>query len=292
MQFKANIAEIKKPHDLEVKGQHISNLSISLDNISANIYLVVELFKVSPVFSWQYLNFSHISSSKGWVSKEDFKSHFRDLGYSTSSIYKIIHSLEKKGLLVKGRNGAYTCIGRNRIVRKNGGRIVRIPVNILLSKQKFLQHIFLQSALLLQQRYRYAKNKANQKKESYVISDLVQKTSISSTRIGVSFSKIAEFLGVSKTYAHKQIRHLQKKQSIILTKIPIKRFFENYKDFVKSNVMLFYQVSNNRVTIFHKLSSTYPQELSDLGVNNWNYSTPKGAGCPALNIDSNKILIG
>jgi len=228
---------------------------------------------------------SALSQDRGWVNTSEFIDNF---GRSRATAYRRLNQLAKimtkSGPLVH-RAANKTVIRSKFLLGTHEKYRINFSLAILSDILAFKKHYVLQSALMLQQRFRGGHSSSIKEKVSYSILDLreIPVVEICPTRlknkVGAAFSKIAESTNLSKSYVHSLISEYQEHQRVLIKKLPWWRFKKAWNGIVQREVKLSYEYSskNKVASIFYTLPSTYD-------FNNKDYSSRKDYS------KSNKLL--
>lgn len=177
-----------------------------IDNyLVLNIDLVTDFTRKGKVdLLWAYACMSYFMRGLGYYNKakliKDFSKFMGSI--SKATIYRILKSLKTEKLL-REEKGILYIVGKKALKAKLGistKNAFRVKKEQLTDKKRFKETLITQTALLLQKRFRYAFKDIREKAESLAKRDRIQKLAHIPDRkekVGVSYSKVSEFLGMS-----------------------------------------------------------------------------------------------
>lgn len=197
-------------------------------------------------------------ANKGFVAKQSFVDSLIAKGYSRAKAYRVI-ALLRKHVLFKQRGPNLIVKGKQKLRTDKSRTAICFDAKDIETVESFNRNILLQTALRIQAAFRYAFRKANQRKQSFKLTDEVETKYLSTNKIGCSFSKMASELGISKTYSHSLLRSLQSKNTKLLHVLSYKEFVrKGLKNLVISMPEKYtWRLKNKLIYVSLKLSSSY-----------------------------------
>lgn len=222
---------------------------------------------------WAYCVSSYMMRGMGYYDKSKFIKDFSDLtSKSNKTVYRQISNLLKEGL-IKDKKGVLYITGKKEIksnLKINSKNCIRIQENILKDIVSFKKICVSQTALLLQRRFRYAYSNLKENTESLFKKGAIQNLKALPDRkekVGVSLSKIAEYLGISKSTVKNLLSGSSKKRYANKVRTI---FYREAKEmfnsgFFTKNYMYSWGINPNKkgtYILFYKLSDVYTFDTS------------------------------
>ena len=212
---------------------------------------------------WAYAVCTYLMRGLGYYKKDEFINRFSEFtGRSIKSIYRYMANLKEENLITE-KKGVYYIVGKKALRSRLGissKLCIKYSGEILKYWRAFKAQAIQQTGLVLQNRFRYSHDEMRKRSDSLFKMGRIESTySIASTkdRVGVSQSKIAEYLNLSKSDVRTYINQISKRQ---YQKVGILTLAERdallNQGFFKVNPMYTWKWIDKKPTLVHKLPST------------------------------------